>query len=272
MEPVIGSPASAPLASDTTEPPMSVPDLTGHVALVTGAAHRLGQAIARRLHHAGADVAIHYHTSEPEARALAEELAATGPAGAQAFGCALEDPDSHAPLVASVTQAFGGLDLLVNNAARFYPTPVDTTTPEQWADLLDTNLKAPYFLTQAAHEHLADNGGAVINLADVYAERPLHRHPVYSISKAGVAMLTRSLAKELGPAVRVNAVAPGIALWPEGEEGMGAAEGERERLLRHTALGRAGGAEAIAEAVHFLAGADYITGQILGVEGGRLLY
>jgi pteridine reductase len=247
---------------------MSVPDLSGHVALVTGAAHRLGQAIARRLHHAGADVAIHYHTSEPEARALAEELTATGPAGAQAFGCALEDPDSHALLVASVTEAFGGLDLLVNNAARFYPTPLDETTPEQWADLMDTNLKAPYFLTQAAHEALAERGGAVINLADVYAERPLHHHPVYSISKAGVSMLTRSLAKELGPAVRVNAVAPGIALWPEGE----GETGERERLLRHTALGRAGGAEAIAEAVHFLAGADYITGQILGVEGGRLLY
>lgn len=247
---------------------MSLPDLTGHVALVTGAAHRLGRAIARRLHHAGADVAIHYHRSEPEARALAEELATTGPAGARAFGCALEDTDSHAPLVASVVEAFGGLDLLVNNAARFYPTPLDETTPEQWADLLDTNLKAPYFLTQAAHEHLAHQGGAVINLADIYAERPLHRHPVYSISKAGVSMLTRSLAKELGPAVRVNAVAPGIALWPEDEM----EPQERERLLSHTALGRASGAEAIAEAVHFLAGADYITGQIVGVEGGRLLY
>ena len=247
---------------------MSVPDLSGHVALVTGAAHRLGQAIARRLHHAGADVAIHYHTSEPEARALAEELTATGPAGAQAFGCALEDPDSHAPLVASVTEAFGGLDLLVNNAARFYPTPVAEVSEAQWDDLMGTNLKAPFFLAQAAAEPLAERGGCIINLADVYAERPLAHHPVYSISKAGVAMLTRTLAKELGPAVRVNAIAPGAALWPE----TGLSEQDKEVVLRQTALGRPSGPGPIAEAVHFLAGADYITGQIVGVEGGRLLY
>ncbi len=247
---------------------MSDQDLSGRVALITGAAHRLGAATARQLHAGGADVAIHYHRSQAAAEALAEELTARGPGRARAFGCALEEVDNLGPLVESVAAALGGLDILVNNAARFYPTPVSEVTEAAWDDLMGTNLKAPFFLAQAAREHLAARHGCIINLADVYAERPLAHHPVYTISKGGVVTLTRALARELGPAVRVNAVAPGAALWPE--EGLG--ETDREHILRHTALGRPGGAEPIAEAVHFLATADYITGQVLGIEGGRLLY
>ncbi|KPV41038.1 pteridine reductase [Thiohalorhabdus denitrificans] len=243
-------------------------NLADHVALVTGAAHRLGRATARQLHAAGADVAIHYHTSRAEAEALAEELEARGPARARAFGCALEDTANLAPLVESVAAAFGGLDILVNNAARFYPTPLREASEAAWDDLLGTNLKAPFFLAQAAQEYLEERGGAIISLADVYAERPLEHHAVYSISKAGLVMLTRALAKEMGPRVRVNAVAPGAALWPES----GKSEQDKEAILRHTALARASGPEPIAEAVHFLARADYITGQVLGIEGGRLLY
>lgn len=248
---------------------MSDGDLTGRVALVTGAAHRLGAATARRLHAAGADVAIHYHRSRAEAEALAEELEAQGEGRARAFGCALEETADLGPLVDSVAAALGGLDILVNNAARFYPTPVTEVTEAQWDELMATNLKAPFFLAQAGFDHLrARGGGCIINLADVYAERPLAHHPVYSVSKAGVTMLTRTLAKEMGPDVRVNAVAPGAALWPE----TGLSEQDKERVLRQTALGRPSGAGPIAEAVHFLATADYITGQILGIEGGRLLY
>jgi pteridine reductase len=247
---------------------MSDSDLSGRVALVTGAAHRLGRATARRLHAAGADVAVHYHTSQAEAEALAEELTAQGDGKARAFGCALEDGRNLGPLVESVAAELGGLDLLVNNAARFYPTPIEEVSEAAWDDLMATNLKAPFFLAQAAQEYLAARGGCIINLGDVHAERPLAHHPVYSISKAGVVMLTRTLAKEMGPAVRVNAVAPGAALWPE----TGKEEAEKEALLGKTALGRASGPEPVAEAVHFLATADYITGQVLGIEGGRLLY
>jgi pteridine reductase len=243
-------------------------DLSGRVALVTGAAHRLGAATARQLHAAGADVAVHYHRSRTEAEALAEELTAKGPGRARAFGCALEETANLGPLVESVASALGGLDILVNNAARFYPTPVAEVSEAQWDDLMDTNLKAPFFLAQTATDYLAERAGCIVNLADVYAERPLAHHPVYSISKAGVAMLTRTLAKELGPAVRVNAIAPGAALWPE----TGLSEQDKEVVLRQTALGRPSGPGPIAEAVHFLAGADYITGQVLGIEGGRLLY
>jgi pteridine reductase len=243
-------------------------DLSGRVALITGGAHRLGAATARRLHDAGADVAVHYHRSQAAAEALAEELEAQGSGRARAFGCALEDTANVGPLVDSVAAAMGGLDILVNNAARFYPTPLAEVTEAQWDDLMATNLKAPFFLAQSAFDHLRERGGCIVNLADVYAERPLAHHPVYSVSKAGMTMLTRTLAKEMGPTVRVNAVAPGAALWPE----TGLAEEEKEVLLRHTALGRPSGPEPIAEAVHFLATADYITGQVLGIEGGRLLY
>ncbi|MFA9459748.1 pteridine reductase [Thiohalorhabdus methylotrophus] len=243
-------------------------DLAGHVALVTGAAHRLGRATARHLHAAGADVAIHYHSSRAAAEALAEELEAQGPGRARVFGCALEETANLGPLVEAVVAAFGGLDILVNNAARFYPTPLKEASEPAWDELLDTNLKAPFFLAQAAQEHLEARGGAIINLADVHAERPLEHHPVYSVSKAGVVMLTRALAKEMGPRVRVNAVAPGAALWPDA----GKSESDKEALLRHTALGRAGGEEPVAEAVHYLARADYVTGQVLSVDGGRLLY
>ena len=243
-------------------------DLTGRVALVTGAAHRLGRAIAIRLHAAGADVAIHYHTSEAEAQALAEELNVQGPGTARTFGGALDDPETLAPLVEAVVADLGRLDILVNNASRFEPTPLGETDAATWDAVLDTNLRAPFLLTQAAREYLTADGGAVINLADIHGERPLAGHTAYSVSKAALTMLTQSLAKELGPAVRVNAVAPGVALWPED----GLTEAEKEAMLQRSVMGQPSGAEPVAKAVHYLATADYITGQVLGVEGGRLLY
>ncbi len=247
---------------------MAMRDLTGQTALVTGAAHRVGQAIVRQLHAAGADVAIHFHTSRTAAQTLAAELEASGPARAQAFGCALDTLDNLEGLVEAVVSAFGRLDILVNNAARFYPTPLGEATEAAWEDLMGSNLKAPFFLAQSASEHLRSGHGCIVNLGDIYADRPLARHPIYSISKAGVSMLTYTLAKELSPEVRVNGVAPGIALWPQ--EGLN--NPEKEALLHRTALRRVGGAEGIAEAVHFLITADYITGQVFRIDGGRLLY
>ncbi len=243
-------------------------DLQGRVALVTGAAHRIGAAIARRLHAEGADLAIHYHTSAADAETLAEELKAQGGAGARVFGCRLDETDNLAPLVESVAATFGGLDILVNNAARFYATPLGEATTDQWRDLVDTNLKAPLFLAQAAQEHLAERQGCIVNLADIHGQRPLAEHPIYSTSKAGIIMLTQALAKDMGPAVRVNAVAPGAALWPE----TGTSPEHKEAVLQASVLGRRSGGAPVADAVHYLATADYVTGQVLGVEGGRLLY
>lgn len=243
-------------------------DLQGRVALVTGAAHRIGAAIARRLHAGGADLAIHYHTGAADAKALAKELEAQGGARARIFGCRLDETDNLGPLVESVAATFGGLDILVNNAARFYATPVAEATADQWRDLVDTNLKAPFFLAQAAQEHLAQRQGCIVNLADIHGQRPLAEHPIYSTSKAGLIMLTRALAKDLGPAVRVNAVAPGAALWPKS----GASPEHKETVLQASALGQLSGGAPVADAVHYLATADYVTGQVLGVEGGRLLY
>jgi len=237
-------------------------DLQGRVALVTGAAHRIGAAIARRLHAEGADLAIHYHTSAADAGALAEELEAQGGAEARIFGCRLDETDNLAPLVDSVVA------ILVNNAARFYAAPVGEATTDQWRDLVDTNLKAPFFLAQAAQEHLAQRQGCIVNLADVHGQRPLAEHPIYSTSKAGLIMLTRALAKDLGPGIRVNAVAPGAALWPE----TGRSPEHKEAVLQASVLGRPSGGAPVADAVHYLATADYVTGQVLGVEGGRLLY
>ena len=240
--------------------------LDGRWALVTGAAKRIGAAIAETLHEAGANVAIHYFSSEAPANALAATLNARRPGSAFTVGADLRDVPSLESMVKQVLQRAGRLDVLVNNASNFYPTPLGTITEEQWRDLIDSNLKAPLFLCQAALAPLREAQGVIINIVDVHSRRPLRDHVVYGAAKAGLAMLTRSLAKDLGPRVRVNGVAPGAILWPES----GISDELQRNIIRQTALKRAGEPEDIAAAVLFLVrDAPYVTGEIIAVDGGR---
>lgn len=242
--------------------------LEGKVALVTGSARRVGAAIVRRLHAAGASVAVHYRSASSDADALVAELDALRPGSALAVRADLMDVDALPALVAAVVQRFGRLDILVNNASTFYPTPVGEITPAQFDDLIGTNLRAPVFLAQAAAPQLRSHQGLILNLVDIHGQRPLKRYPVYCAAKAGLIMLTRSLASELGPEVRVNGVAPGPVLWPEA--GYDAAL--RETIVERTALKREGSPDDIARAVLFFATeAPYVTGQVLAVDGGRSL-
>ena len=244
----------------------STPRLAGHAALVTGAAHRIGAAIARRLHAAGMDLAIHYRASATAAEILATELNAQRPSSATLLQADLLDHAALGPLVEEAVAALGHLDLLVNNASSFYPTPVAEATPAQWDELLGSNLRAPFFLAQAALPHLRARRGAIVNIVDIHAQRPLGGHPIYSIAKAGLAMLTKSLARELGPEVRVNGVAPGAILWPEA----GLSEAEQQAILDQAVLGRLGDPDDIARAVLYLyRDAGYVTGHVLPVDGGQ---
>ena len=241
-------------------------NLDGRWALVTGAAKRIGAVIARTLHAAGANVAIHYHSSADAARELVAELEHERRSSAFSVGADVRDVGALERMAHDVVERAGRLDVLINNASNFYPTPLGTVTEEQWNDLVGSNLKAPLFLTQASLPALRAAHGVVVNIVDVHAQRPLRDHPVYGPAKAGLAMLTRSLAKDLGPDVRVNGVSPGAILWPD--EGM--SDGLRAAIIKQTALKRAGTPEDIAAAVLFLVrDAPYVTGQIIAVDGGR---
>jgi pteridine reductase len=240
--------------------------LSTKVALVTGAARRIGAAIARTLHAHGASVAIHYRGSGDEANALCDELNKHRADSAAIFSADLTDLASLDSLANDVTNWHGQLDILVNNASSFYPTPLGTITEEQWDDLMGTNLKAPLFLSQALAPPLRAANGAIVNIVDVHSQRPLRDHLVYGPAKAGLAMLTRSLAKDLAPDIRVNGVSPGAILWPEN----GMNEDTKASILRQVPLGRAGGPDDIAGAVLFLVrDATYVTGQIIAIDGGR---
>ena len=253
----------APMEPANPEAPAEPP-----VVLVTGAAHRVGAAIVRHLHAAGYRVLIHYRRSAEPARALAAELEGRRPGSARALEADLLETSALPELVERARAAWGRLDALVNNASTFYPTPLGTIEERHWKDLLGTNLKAPLFLAQAAAPELRRRRGAIVNIVDIHAERPLKGHPVYSIAKAGLAMLTRSLARELGPEVRVNGVSPGAILWPE----RGLDEARRREIVERTALKRRGEPADVARAVLFLLrDAPYVTGQILAVDGGRSL-
>lgn len=241
-------------------------NLSGQVVLVTGAARRIGAAIVTRLHENGAQVAIHYRSSAGEADALAEELNKRRADSAHTFQADLLDTGAIPGLVASVIEWGKRLDGLVNNASTFYPTPLGNITEQQWDDLLGSNLKAPLFLSQAAAPHLRDAGGAIINIVDIHAQRPLRNHAVYGPAKAGLAMLTRALAKDLAPQIRVNGVSPGAILWPE--DGM--SDAAQQSILRQVPLERAGDPDDIAGCVlYLLRDATYVTGQIIAVDGGR---
>jgi len=243
--------------------------LQGKTALVTGGARRVGASIARRLHAAGANVMLHYRGAEAEAVKLEAELNAVRAKSAARVKAELLAPIASRALVSAALERFGGLDLLVNNASSFYPVAVGAIEASHWEELVGSNLRAPLFIAQEAAPHLAKRRGAIVNIVDIHAERPLKGYPVYSIAKAGLAALTRSLALELAPAVRVNGVAPGAIAWPEDGQ---FPDDERDRILASTPLGRVGSPEDIAQAVHFLACAPFVTGQILAVDGGRSIY
>jgi pteridine reductase len=240
--------------------------LAGRSALVTGGARRVGAALVRALHGAGANVVIHCHHSLAAARALAAELTAERAGSAQVVASDLLDAGQLPGLIHKAQQHFGDLHLLINNASSFYPTPLGAITLAQWDDLIGTNLRAPLLLTQAAAPALRRTRGAVLNIVDIHGLRPLRDHAVYSVAKAGLIMLTRALARELAPEVRVNAIAPGPVLWPEAPM----AEERKQKIIDKTPLERHGSPEDIARAALFFASdAPFVSGQILAVDGGR---
>jgi pteridine reductase len=239
----------------------------GKVVLITGGGRRVGAAICRRLHAAGANVMLHYRSSAGEARLLQAELNHQRANSVALIQADLLDVAKLPSLVEQTVQTYGQLDGLVNNASSFFQTPVGNITLAAWNDLIGTNLQAPLFLAQAASPALRKTQGAIVNITDIHAERPLKNYVVYSIAKAGLVGMTRSLARELAPDVRVNAVAPGPILWPDDET---FDELSRQRIISHTPLRREGTPEDIAKAVHFLlADATYVTGDTVNVDGGR---
>ena len=250
---------------------MSVSQLTKSrttTVLITGAARRIGACIAETLHQRGCDVYLHYHQSSAEVNELAEKLNQQRANSAVAMQANLGEASSIESLVRTLRSHTGNLSLLVNNASQFFPTAVGSTTQKQWDDLMDSNLRGAYFLTQALLPELSVGGGSVVNLLDVHAVRPMQGHAVYCAAKAGMQMMTLALAKELGPTIRVNGVAPGAILWPEQEI---SSESQQE-TLRKTVMGKAGSPHDIASAVAYLGlDAPYVTGQVLAVDGGRSL-
>lgn len=236
------------------------------VALVTGGARRLGAAIALRLHADGWRVIVHCQQSMAAADTLAAQLNAARADSSSVVQADLADADAAAQLVVASCARWGRLDALVNNAAVFEAVPLADVNAAAWQRTLDVNLRAPFLLAQAAAPLLAARGGAIVNLTDIYAERPKTGYAAYCVSKAGLAGLTRMLAREFAPAVRVNAVAPGAILWPEG-----ATPADRQALIERTPLARCGEPADIADAVAYLLGAAFVTGQILAVDGGRSL-
>ena len=242
--------------------------LTGKTALISGGARRVGAEIARTLHAHGMHLVIHYRASKDDAHALQTELEQRRPMSVALVQGDLLDVARLPGVVEAAAAAFGRLDVLVNNASSFYPTPVGSATEHQWEDLIGTNLKAPFFLSQASWPHLKKTQGCIVNIADIHADRPIKRYPIYSAAKAGLVMLTKSLARELAPEVRVNAIAPGTIMWPEGEAEV--SEAQKQELLARIPLKRSGDPADIARTALFLIrDATYVTGQVIAVCGGR---
>ena len=243
--------------------------LAGKSALVTGAANRIGAEIARTLHQNGANLIIHYHHSSAKAQALEKELNANRPDSASSCQADLSDIEAIESLAQNAVQIFDGLDFLINNASSFYPTPLGEISEDDWEDLVGSNMKAPLFLSQACYPSLRGNCGTIVNMLDIYASKPLKNHCLYSCAKAANQMLVKSLALEMAPQVRVNGIAPGAILWPENSD---ASEPEmQQELLSKIPLQRTGNPDSIAQTVLFLLGHDYITGEVIRVDGGRLL-
>ena len=236
------------------------------VVLVTGGTRRIGESIVRTLHREGANIIVHYNSSSVEARLLEEELNGEREGSVELVQGKLTDLAGLKLRIRDVLLARGRLDALINNASVFYPTPVPSTTEDQWQEFMDVNAKAPYFLSQAMAPYLAKSKGAIINITDIYAGRPLAAHPVYCASKAALVSLTLSLAQELGPDIRVNGIAPGAIMWPENDMD----ELNQQRIVSQTPMKRAGNPDNIASTVKFLlCDNDFINGQIIRVDGGR---
>ncbi|MEE9352627.1 MAG: pteridine reductase [Thiotrichaceae bacterium] len=242
--------------------------LQGKTVLLTGAARRIGAVVAKTLHQAGADIVIHYRNSSEDAKLLVVELNTERPNSAFTVQADLCQVEAFDELITQVISFTGQLDVLINNASSFYPTKVGSVTEKQWDDLQCSNLKAPFFLSQAVAPELKSRQGCIINMVDIHGIRPLKGYPVYSSAKAGLIMLTQSLAKELAPEIRVNGIAPGIIMWPEDD----ANDESQAELLARTALKRQGTPENIAKAILFLIrDASYTTGHVIPVDGGRTL-
>lgn len=243
-------------------------ELTGQTALVTGGARRIGAALVRALHDAGANVTIHCRRSREEADALAGELEQRRPGSATVVTGDLREPEACERVVAEAAGAWDGLHVLVNNASTFYPTRVGEIDSTAFDDLIGSNLRAPTFVSQAAAPWLGAAGGSIVNIADIHGIRPLDGHPVYCAAKAALIMLTRSLARELAPNVRANAIAPGSILWPESTGGSDPVT--QQAVIDATPLGRQGEPADIAAALLYLVrDAPFVTGQVLAVDGGR---
>ena len=246
--------------------------MSAPVILITGGAQRIGAEIARNLHNAGASIAIHFNSSQSTADHLVAELCALRSGSAAAFQADFLDPAAPVMLISQVIERFGRLDGLINNASSFFPTGIGTITATQWDNLVSSNLRTPLFLAQAAAPHLAITNGCIVNITDIHAERPLKGYPVYCAAKAGLLGLTRSLAVELAPLVRVNAVAPGAILWPTDSAAPTAdfPPAQQAAIIAHSLLKRVGAPSDIARTVRFLVfDAPYITGQVINVDGGR---
>lgn len=238
------------------------------VVLITGAAKRVGAVIARRLHAAGHDLALHYRRSRDDVDMLAAELEQARPGSTLCLQAELAELDRLPSLVQDTLSRFGRLDALINNASAFYKTPIGGVTSAQWNDLFASNAQAPFFLAQAATPALRQTQGCIVNLVDIYAERPLAEHAVYCMAKAALEAMTRSLALDLGPDIRVNAIAPGAVMWPSD----GKAYDDQQAMIERTPLKRAGHPQDIASAVLWLLqGAPFVTGQVLRIDGGRTL-
>jgi pteridine reductase len=242
--------------------------MQGKVVLVTGGARRVGAAICRKLHATGASIALHYRSSTQDALSLQSELLDKRPGSALHIQADLLDPQALLRLIETTISHFGRLDALVNNASSFFATSLGDVNEQNWNDLIGTNLKAPLLLAQAAEKELRRNHGAIVNIVDIHAERPMHGHLLYNIAKSGLSALTRALAQEMAPQVRVNGIAPGVIMWPESAEW--GDETRRRKIIAHTLLKREGEPDDIARTVNFLLNdAPYITGQIIAVDGGR---
>ena len=239
------------------------------VVLITGAARRIGAAIATRLHERGYRVIIHYQNSAADAKKLCAKLNTSRADSAHALQASLLDIDSVQQLAEASIAHWGQLNALVNNASSFYPTPLPDATNTQWDELIGSNLKGPFFLCQALADELKKRCGSIINIADIHAQQPLKDHSIYCIAKAGNKMLTKTLAKELAPKVRVNGIAPGVILWPENDNQK---NDEQEKLIKTIPLQCMGNSDDIARlAEFFITGASYITGQTIAVDGGKHL-
>lgn len=242
--------------------------MTRKTVFITGAAHRIGAAVARDLHAHGMDIVIHYHTSAEPAQSLADSLNAERAGSAHLVRADLAGEVDYDAVIQEAAACTGSLHVLINNASQFYPSPIGGTTREQWREIVDTNMQAPFFLSQASVPYLRETGGSIINMTDVYGSSPLRDYSVYSAAKAGLIMLTRALARELAPEIRVNGISPGTVMWPEGMD-----EAAKKAILERVSLGRQGTTRDVAAGVRFLIlEAEYMTGQVLNIDGGRTLY